>query len=143
MSLKLCPFGTLRVFPEGSFSHPGPITTRAAAPLLSVEWKTEVLGEVSLRVGMGSYLQGAYAAHVTVRMALETEDGVPFFFEYKSVGDMESHVRGETPVFLAGLIEIDPSIERYAWLNRVQFVGRGMLSMDPICQTYDMDYTAP
>ncbi len=141
MPLKLCPFGEFRVYPTGAFSHPGPIATRAAAPLESIAWKNDTLGDVSLTVGMGSYLQGPYAAHVTVRMALKTGDGVPFFFEYKSVGEMESHVRGESPIFLAGLIEIDPGNEKYAWLNRVQIIGRGMLTMDPICQTYQMAYT--
>ncbi|MFA5964572.1 MAG: hypothetical protein WC804_11200 [Sphingomonas sp.] len=105
-----------------------------------VEWHNDVLGEVAMEVGMGSYLQGAHVAHVTVRLALLTGDGTRFHFQYISVGEMESHIRGETPVMLAGQIEIDPEDAAYAWLNRVQLVGRGMLTMDPVCQTYEMAF---
>lgn len=142
MNLKLRPFGNLLVFPTGAISHPGPIATRAAAHLERVEWHNDTLGQVSMEIGMGSYLQGPYAAHVTVRMSLRTGDGVPFFLQYLCVGEMETHVRGETPIFFAGQIEIDPSIQKYAWLNRVQIVGRGILTMDPICQAYELAYLA-
>lgn len=136
----LHPFGTMRVFPGLSVRHPGPLALRSATRLDRVEWHNDVLGEVAMEVGMGSYLQGAHVAHVTVRLALLIGDGTRFHLQYISVGEMESHIRGETPVMLAGQIEIDPENAAYAWLNRVQLVGRGMLTMDPVCQTYEMAF---
>ncbi|WP_246623792.1 hypothetical protein [Sphingomonas colocasiae] len=138
MTMKLRPFGTLDVFPDFSVSHDGPIATRLAARLGRVDWRNDALGAVSLSVGMGSYLQGPHAAHVTVRMALKAGDGTPFFFQYVSVGDMAAHLRGEAPIMLTGQIEIDPAHPTLAWLNQVQLVGRGMLTMDPVCQSYEM-----
>lgn len=138
MKMKLRPFGTLDVFPDFSVRHDGPIATRLAARLGRVKWHTDELGDVSLSVGMGSYLQGPHAAHVTVRMALQAGDGTPFYFQYISVGEMEAHLRGEAPVMLSGQIEIDPGHKTLAWLNQVQLVGRGMLTMDPVCQSYEM-----
>ncbi|OCC23409.1 hypothetical protein MB02_12400 [Croceicoccus estronivorus] len=138
MSIELHPFGNMLVYPERAIRHAGPLALRAEAHLAGVDWETDLLGKVSMEFGMGTYLQGAYAGHVTVRLALTAGDGTPFFFQYLSVGEMDSHIRGETPIFLTGQIEIDPDIEKYAWLNRVQFVGRGMLTHDPLCQAYEM-----
>lgn len=136
MSLRL--FGIMKVFPDFSVRHEGPIATRLAARLGRVEWRNDILGDVSLTVGMGGYLQGSDAARVSVTMSLEAGDGTPFFFQYIAVGEMESHLRGETPVMLTGQVEVNPGHEKLRWLNRVQLIGRGMLSMDPLCQTYDM-----
>ncbi|WP_016745963.1 hypothetical protein [Rhizorhabdus wittichii] len=138
MSMALRPFGIMRIFPDFSVRHDGPIAMRLAARLGRLEWRNELLGDVSMHVGMGSYLQGAHAAHVTVRMSLQAGDGTPFYFQYISVGEMEAHLRGEAPVMLSGQIEIDPRHEDFSWLNRVQLVGRGMLSEMPLCQSYEM-----
>lgn len=138
MAMELRPFGQMQIFPSASWQHPGPLGWRSATRLDRVVWHNDLMGSVSLNLGMGSYLQGPGAAHVTVRLALETQDKVEFFFEYISRGDMESHAQGRTPVILAGQIEIDPYNEKYAWLNRVQIVGRGMLTGDPLCQSYEL-----
>jgi len=138
MALALRPFGQMQIYPDLSSQHAGPLAFRSASRLDRVEWHNDIMGSVTQHFGMGSYLVGSAAAHVTVRMALETEDGVRFFLEYISRGEMETHARGETPVMLAGQIEIDPDNEKYAWLNRVQIVGRGMLTRDPLCQSYEM-----
>ena len=142
MALALRPFGQMQVYPGVSSQHGGPLAYRSATRLDRVEWRNDIFGSVMLHFGMGSYLQGAGAAQVTVRMAMETEDGVRFYLEYISRGDMETHARGETPIMLAGQIDIDPDNEKYAWLNRVQVVGRGMLTRDPMCQSYEMAIVA-
>jgi hypothetical protein len=138
MKMVLRPFGYMRVFPGPSSQHEGPIAFRSASRLDRVEWQNDVMGDVKLHFGMGSYLVGEGAAHISIRMALQAADGTNFFFEYISRGDMPSHSRGETPVYLAGQIEIDPRQEKYGWLSRVQIVGRGMLTHNPTCQTYEM-----
>lgn len=140
MTLQLHSLGQMLVYPTSSITIEGPLTRRAAAHLGSVDWQSEALGRVTLDIGMGSYLQGADAAQVTVRMMLRTEDGTALFFQYVSVGEMASHIEGITPIFLAGQIEVDPTNSGLAWLNRVQLVGRGMLTMDPVCQSYEMAY---
>lgn len=140
MTLQLRPLGIMRVFPGFWTSHDGPLAIRSATRIDSVEWSTDLLGDVTMEIGMGTYLQGPHAAHVSVQLALRAADGTQFFFKYISVGEMEPHIRGETPVMLAGQIEIDPANEAYAWLNRVQLVGRGMLTTEPLCQTYEMAY---
>ena len=138
MTLTLQPFGTYRVFPGPSSQHAGPIAYRSASRLDRAEWQNDILGEVSFHFGMGSYLQGAAGAHVSVRAAMETIDGVRFYFEYISRGNMESHASGKTPVILTGQIDIDPANEKYSWLNHTQVVGRGMLTHNPTVQTYDL-----
>ncbi len=138
--MKLHPFGQMLVYPGLSLRYEGPLALRSTTRLDSLQWHSDLLGDVSMDIGMGSYLQGPHAAHVTVRMSLRTGDGTPFFFQYISVGEMESHIRGETPVMLAGQIEIDPANPKYAWLNHAQIVGRGMLTMNPVCQSYEMAY---
>lgn len=138
MTLKLQPFGTYRVFPGVSSQHDGPIAYRSASRLDRAEWRNDIFGDVTFHFGMGSYLQGDAGAQVTVRAALETEDGVRFFFEYISRGDMQGHAAGKSPVILTGQIDIDPNSEKYGWLNHTQVVGRGMLTHDPIVQTYDL-----
>lgn len=138
MPLALRPFGQMQVFPDLSSQNAGPLAFRSATRLDRVEWHNDVLGTVTLHFGMGSYLQGPGAAQVTVRMAMETGDGVRFYLEYLSRGDMARHMIGEAPIMLAGQIEIDPDNAKYGWLNHVQVVGRGMLARDPMCQSYEM-----
>lgn len=138
MALALRPMGQMRVFPGLSSQNPGPLAFRSATRLDRVEWRSDVLGAATLHFGMGSYLQGPGAAQVTVRLALETEDKVPFYFEYISRGNMALHMKGDAPIMLAGQFDIDPDNAKYGWLNHVQVVGRGMLTRDPMCQSYEM-----
>lgn len=138
MTLTLKPFGTMKVFPAISLRHPDPLAARSATRIDRVEWRTDVWGDATLQFGMGAYLRKPGAGQVNVRLALQTGDSVIFDFDYILRGDMDRHFTGEAPIFLAGQIDIDPESEKYAALNHVQFLGRGVLSRDPICQTYDM-----
>ena len=138
MALVLRPIGQMRVFPGLTSQNPGPLALRSATRLDRVEWHSDIFGHATLHFGMGSYLMGPGAAQVTVRLALETEDKVPFYFEYISRGNMALHMTGDGPIMLAGQFEIDPDNAKYAWLNHVQVVGRGMLTRDPMCQNYEM-----
>ena len=140
MTIHMHDFGLMRIFPKASFRHAGPLATRSFTDFVLVEWETDLLGSVTMETGMGCYLDGPGGAQVSVRIGFTAGDGTPFFFQYISVGEMESHIRGKTPVMLAGQMEIDPAIEKYAWLNHVQFVGRGMLSREPLRQDYEMAY---
>jgi len=141
MGLTLRPFGTLKVYPGVGMSSqaPGPIAYRSATRLDGAEWENDVLGRVTFLFGMGSYLQGeSGAGHINIRAAMKTADDVRFYLEYISRGDIPSHSAGKTPVILSGQIDIDPANAKYAWLNHTQLVGRGMLTQDPLLQTYEM-----
>ena len=139
MGLTLKPFGFLKIYPGLTSQTPGPLAFRSATRLDSATWENEPFGAAKFLFGMGSYLHGeSGAAQVNIRAALQTEDGVRFYLDYIGRCDMPSHSAGQTPVIMAGQIEIDPANEKYAWLNRTQVVGRGMLTHDPICQSYEM-----
>lgn len=140
MTLQLKPFGTLKFFPGTGMTlqTPGPVAFRSTTRLDRAEWENDTLGAVTFLFGMGTYLQGEGGAHIHIRTAMKTEDGVPFFLEYTSRGDMESHSAGKTPVILAGQMDIDPKNAKYAWLNHTHLIGRGMLTYDPLAQTYEM-----
>ncbi|ARS28724.1 hypothetical protein [Sphingomonas sp. KC8] len=138
MTLELHPFGTYRVSSDLSSQNPGPVAFRSASRLHEGSWTNDLFGTATLLFGMGGYLQGEHGAHIQIRAAFEAGDGTRFFIEYISRGEMKSHAAGKTPVMLAGQIDIDPANARYAWLNHTQIVGRGMLTHDPLMQTYEM-----
>lgn len=135
MSLVLKPFGTFRIFPTRSRQTPGPMGFRSASLLGSGIWENDLFSRAEMDFGMGSYLEGAGGdANVTVRAALRCEDGTNLFIDYVSRGHMQTHSTGESPVMLSGRIEVDPALEKYAWLNRTHVIGRGMLSFPPECK---------
>ena len=138
MTLTLKPFGTLRIFPDLTSQNPGPVAFRSASRLGAGEWRNDLFGVATMLFGMGTYLQSDSGAHIQIRAAFLLEDGARFYLEYVSRGVMETHQAGKTPVMLGGQIDIDPALDQYAWLNHTQIVGRGMLSLDPLVQEYEM-----
>ena len=59
-----------------------------------------------------------------VRMTLRTDDGAFVFVEYHGRGDWSAG-SGTAPIYSAVTFELED--ERYAWMNKVQFVGKGGL----------------
>ncbi len=59
---------------------------------------------------------------VDARMTLETDDGAIIYVHYRGRTDFS---RPGAPVFVAPLFETGDS--RYAWLNTVQAVGKGVI----------------
>jgi hypothetical protein len=57
---------------------------------------------------------------VDVRFTLETDDGAFIYVEYGGRADMKNGLITTAPTFQTG-------DERYAWLNRIQAVGAGVL----------------
>lgn len=60
-----------------------------------------------------------------VRLTLRTDDGAFVFVEYHGKADWSAGP-GTAPVYTAVTFEVED--ERYAWMNKVQFVGKGGLS---------------
>ena len=72
-------------------------------------------------------------AVVDVRMTLETDDGAMVFVEYRGRSSMETGVAYSAPTFRTG----DP---RYAWMNQIQAVAKGIFDAEAMTMTYPMIY---
>lgn len=74
---------------------------------------------------------------VDVRFTLETDDGAFIYVEYGGRADMKNGLITTAPTFQTG-------DERYAWLNRIQAVGAGVLDgSDQLVYTlYEVSVTA-
>jgi hypothetical protein len=64
-------------------------------------------------------------ASPNVRMTLKTDDGAFVFVEYHGKSDWSAG-SGTAPVYISVGFEVED--ERYAWLNKTQFVGKGGLA---------------
>jgi len=72
---------------------------------------------------------------IDVRATVETDDGAAIFIEYCGRSDA-SEGFGSRPNFIAPRFESGD--ERYAWLNRIQAVGRGIVSPDLTSIEYEL-----
>ncbi len=72
-------------------------------------------------------------ATVDVRLTLETHDGALVFVEYRGRSNLETGFAYSAPLFRTG-------DERYAWLNRIQAVAKGIFDGDAMKVTYPMVY---
>ncbi len=62
-----------------------------------------------------------------VRLTLETDDGALIFVQYNGRADLAPGP-GKAPVYIAPRFETgDP---RYAWLSKIQAIGKGVLTED-------------
>ena len=72
-------------------------------------------------------------AIVDVRLTLETDDGALVFVEYGGRSNLETGVACTAPTFKTG----DP---RYAWLNGIQAITKGLWEPEAMRVTYPMIY---
>jgi hypothetical protein len=136
-NLKLIPLGTMILYPEQSCQGPGRISRRSASLIGKCTWESDRFSLTATNA-FGTYWQGPDAAQVSVRVAFKDEEGAFIFLEYLARNEIVSHSEGKTPGYLAGQIDTDPANEKYAWLNRTHVIGRGMITLDPVAQTYEM-----
>ena len=78
-------------------------------------------------------MAGDGTARVDVRLTLETDDGALVFVEYRGRSNLETGIAHAAPTFRTG----DP---RYAWMNRIQAVARGVWDAEAMTMTYPMIY---
>lgn len=136
--LKLIPLGNLVLHPQQSWrGQPGPISQRSASLIGKCTWECDRFSLTATNA-FGTYWEGPDAAQVSVRVVLQDADGVFLFLEYLARNHMPTHSTGEAPGYLAGQVDTNPANQKYAWLNRTQVVGRGMLTQNPMAQTYEM-----
>ena len=72
-------------------------------------------------------------AAVDVRITLETDDGALVFVEYRGRSNLETGIAYSAPTFQTG-------DARYAWMNRIQAVAKGVFDADAMTLTYPMIY---
>jgi hypothetical protein len=70
-----------------------------------------------------------------VRMALRTDDGAFIYMEYSGRGDASAGL-DKGSMYTAITFEVED--ERYAWLNKSLFVGKGGIDLDAGVVRYDV-----
>jgi hypothetical protein len=137
--LELEPMGSFVVYlaPDHSWRIPnGPLGARSTTQFREAVWESEHLNARSVWAN-GTYRAGPRVLEVEVRTMLQTHDEELIFFHYIGRADFESHSAGETPVISTGRVEA-PEPGRYASLNDIQFVAKGMLDLTAGTQSYEI-----
>lgn len=124
MSIELRPLATATLtLGTPKFMPQGPKGTRVIVEITSAEWRGERLNARQAGGPAGDWALVAPdgTLQIDVRATLETHDGATVFVSY--FGRCDRTQGPDAPIFVTPLFETnDP---RYAWLNRIQAVGRG------------------
>jgi Protein of unknown function (DUF3237) len=140
MALTLVPLGRLVLDIDRTFAYPGPIAIRSSTTFKGGTWSGDNIN-LNVMWATALYLRGAVCAEVDLRVALEDSGGRPLVLRYLArVGDIDAHVRGETPAYLTGQVDVEEGDETYQFLNRTQVVGKAFLNMRERKQEYEMYY---
>jgi Protein of unknown function (DUF3237) len=131
MAIELVPLCTLRLQLKPPIEvGAGPAGTRLIVEVVSAQVKGdrlrgEMLGAAAadwVIVGPGG------TGTVDVRATLQTDDGAIIFVQYNGRLDTSQGLQFPMTACVAPLFETGD--ERYAWLNRIQAVGKGILYED-------------
>lgn len=136
MAIELVPLCTLRIqLKPPVAAGAGPAGTRLVVELASAQVKGDRLrGEMLGAAAADWMIVGPDGtAAVDVRMMLQTDDGAVIFVQYNGRMDASQGLRFPMTAYVAPRFETGD--ERYAWLNRVQAVGKGILHED-----FSLDY---
>jgi Protein of unknown function (DUF3237) len=127
MPLELVPLGILTLTMGDTHTLPGgPAGTRVIVELPRVEWRGDRLrARLKGRAAADWIAIGPEGTAVLdMRFTLETEDGALVYVQAHGRSDSAAFANGG-PTYIAPVFETGDA--RYAWLNRVQAVGRGRL----------------
>jgi len=131
MSVNLVPLCTLR----GQLKPPievgaGPAGTRVVFECESATIKGDRLnGEMEGAVGGDWIVVGPEGtATLDVRVTIRTDDGAVILVQYPGRADVTNGM--EPPVTLYVAPRFETGDERYAWLNRIQAIGKGIVHED-------------
>jgi hypothetical protein len=128
MALELIPVGTAEIgLAEPIMMPGGPYGTRAIVEITSASYSGDRLR---------GKLKGSAAADwlvvspqgmgmMDVRLTIETDDGALIYLAYSGRVDISQGIEGAT-VYSTPLMETGD--ERYAWVNGVQMVAKGVVS---------------
>jgi Protein of unknown function (DUF3237) len=108
----------------------GPAGTRLIVEVASAQVKGDRLrGEMRGAAAADWVIVGpGGAGTVDVRATLQTDDGAIIFVQYNGRLDVSQGLQFPMTAYVAPLFETGD--ERYAWLNRIQAVGKGILYED-------------
>jgi hypothetical protein len=137
MAIDLIPLATLKVQLKPPITiEGGPTGTRMIFEVVSADVEGERLrGQLKGAAAADWLLIGPHGtAMLDVRVTLETDDGADIYLHYHGRSDVSAGIRFPLTIYVAPLFETgDP---RYAWLNRVQAVGKGVVTED-LALTYE------
>ena len=131
MAIELVPLCTLRIQLKPPIAAgAGPAGTRLIPEVASAQVKGDRLRGEMLGAAAADWLivgpEGT--GTVDVRMALQTDDGAVIFVQYNGRMDLSRGFQFPMTAYVAPRFETGD--ERYAWLNRIQAVGKGILYED-------------
>lgn len=128
MPLELIPLCTATVTPVlAADLGETPAGQRLMVTIREAVWEGERL-KARLKEGAVAadwmIVSGDGVGLIDIRLTLETHDGALIYVEYQGRRDIAQVRQGiDAPVYIAPRFET--SDERYAWLNRIQAVGKG------------------
>ena len=131
MAIELVSLCTLRLQLKPPIQvNAGPAGTRLIVELVSAQVKGDRLrGELLGAAAADWMIVGPDGtALVDVRATLQTDDGAIIFVQYNGRMDASQGLQFPMTAYVAPLFETGD--ERYAWLNRIQAVGKGILYED-------------
>jgi len=131
MAIELVPLCTLRIQLKPPIAvGAGPAGTRLIPEVASAQVKGDRLCGEMLGAAAADWLivSPEGTGTVDVRMALQTDDGAVIFVQYNGRMDLSRGMQFPMTAYVAPRFETGD--ERYAWLNRIQAVGKGILYED-------------
>jgi hypothetical protein len=131
MAIDLVPLCTLRLQLKPPIQvNAGAAGTRLIVELVSAQVKGDPLrGEMLGAAAADWMIVGPEGTGmVDVRATLQTDDGAIIFVQYNGRMDTSQGLRFPMTAYVAPVFETGD--ERYAWLNRIQAVGKGILYED-------------
>ena len=88
--------------------------------------------------GSGGYMSGADVAQIEARIGFKDSAGVALFLDYITSASMPQLLAGKGPGYMTGRIDVSDAVEKYAWLNRTQIVGKCMVTFEPLTLNYEL-----
>jgi hypothetical protein len=131
MAIELVPLCTVRIQLRPPMDvGAGPAGTRIIGELASAEFKGDRLAGELLGVAAADWLviSADGTGMVDARLTLRTDDGATIFVQYNGRMDFTKGFQFPVTAYVAPRFETGD--ERYAWLNRIQAVGKGSLDED-------------
>jgi hypothetical protein len=131
MAIELVPLCTVRIQLKPPMDvGAGPAGTRIIGELASAEFKGDRLAGELLGVAAADWLviSADGTGMVDARLTLRTDDGATIFVQYNGRMDFTKGFQFPVTAYVAPRFETGD--ERYAWLNRIQAVGKGSLDED-------------
>jgi len=131
MAIELVPLCTVRIQLKPPIDvGAGPAGTRIIGEVASAEFTGDRLAGKLLGVAAADWLvlSADGTGMVDARLALRTGDGTAIFVQYNGRMDFSKGFQFPITAYVAPLFETGD--ERYAWLNRIQALGKGTLNED-------------